>query len=111
MFYSPQTGGFYDAAFHGDSIPDDAVEITAELHSELMEGQSQGQIITPDKNGFPVLTDPLPPTAEELAAIARANRAAAYRDESDPLFFKWQRGEAAEQEWLDKIAEIKARYP
>lgn len=42
---------------------------------------------------------------------AKQNRINAYRDESDPLFFKWQRGEATEQEWLDKVAEIKARYP
>lgn len=35
----------------------------------------------------------------------------AYRGESDPLFFKWQRGEASEREWLDKVAEIKARFP
>ena len=38
-------------------------------------------------------------------------RALAYRDEADPLFFKWQRGEAIEQEWLDKVAEIRERYP
>lgn len=57
-------------------------------------------------------------TAEEIAAReaalneqAKQNRINAYRDESDPLFFKWQRGEATEQEWLDKVAEIKARYP
>ena len=36
---------------------------------------------------------------------------AAYQAESDPLFFKYQRGEAAEQDWLDKVAEIKARFP
>jgi hypothetical protein len=47
----------------------------------------------------------------ELNAQAEANRAEAYRNESDPLFFKWQRGEATEQEWLDKVAEIKVRYP
>jgi len=39
------------------------------------------------------------------------NRSNAYRNESDPLFLKWQRGEATEQEWLDKIAEIKERFP
>ena len=49
-----------------------------------------------------------PPT---LAEQAKAARAAAYRNEADPLFFKWQRGGATEQEWLDKIAEIKSRYP
>lgn len=47
----------------------------------------------------------------EHAAQVEAQRAEAYRNESDPLFFKSQRGEATEQEWLDKVAEIKARYP
>lgn len=49
--------------------------------------------------------------AEQPLKIAEANRKAAYTNESDPLFFKAQRGEATEQEWLDKIAEIKARFP
>jgi hypothetical protein len=47
----------------------------------------------------------------EHAAQVEAQRAEAYRTESDPLFFKSQRGEATHQEWLDKVAEIKARYP
>ena len=42
---------------------------------------------------------------------ARKNRAIAYRVESDPIFLQWKRGEATEQEWLDKIAEIKERFP
>jgi hypothetical protein len=46
----------------------------------------------------------------DLNAQAKINRAEAYRNESDPLFFKWQRGEATEQEWLDKVNEIKQRY-
>jgi hypothetical protein len=55
---------------------------------------------------------PLPePTVEEVLQMQRAARAAAYQSESDPLFFKAQRGEATEQEWLDKIEEIRARYP
>jgi hypothetical protein len=47
----------------------------------------------------------------KYAAQVEAQRAEAYRTESDPLFFKSQRGEATHQEWLDKVAEIKARYP
>ena len=39
------------------------------------------------------------------------NRRNAYRNEADPLFLKWQRGEATEQKWLDKIEEIKERFP
>ena len=33
----------------------------------------------------------------------------AYQQEADPLFFKWQRGEATQQQWLDKVTEIKSR--
>ena len=57
-------------------------------------------------------------TSEEIAqqqadhaAQVEAQRAEAYRNESDPLFFKAQRGEATLQEWLDKVSEIKLRYP
>jgi hypothetical protein len=64
-------------------------------------------------------------TAEELAAItesdadriarlnaeAQANRRGAFQAEADPIYFAWQRGEAPEQAWLDKCAEIRARYP
>ena len=39
------------------------------------------------------------------------NRRNAYRNEADPLFLKWQRGESTEQEWLDKIEEIRERFP
>jgi hypothetical protein len=31
--------------------------------------------------------------------------------EADPLFFKYQRGEGTEQEWLDKINEIREQFP
>ena len=44
-------------------------------------------------------------------ANQKTRRHAAYVAESDPIFFKSQRGEATQQEWLDKIAEIDARYP
>jgi hypothetical protein len=49
--------------------------------------------------------------AAKKAAEAEANRKAAYIAEADPLFFRAQRGEVTEQEWLDKIEEIKKRYP
>jgi hypothetical protein len=40
-----------------------------------------------------------------------AQRLTAYQNESDPIFFEWQRGENTEQAWKDKIAEIQARFP
>lgn len=57
--------------------------------------------------------DALWPVAQTVSHNKRQQdaRSNAYRNESDPLFFKWQRGEGTEQEWKDKVAEIQARYP
>lgn len=66
MFYSKTTGGFYDSAIHGDNIPADAVEITEIEHAALLEGQSTGKIITADKKGKPVLSDPPAPSANDV---------------------------------------------
>ena len=66
-----------------------------------------------------------PATAQELAdreiSAQQANqqhndemktyRLGAYISEADPLYFGWRRGENTEQEWLDKVAEIRLRYP
>ena len=41
----------------------------------------------------------------------QTQRRAVLSAEADPLFFKWQRGEATEQEWLDKVQQIRERYP
>jgi hypothetical protein len=51
------------------------------------------------------------PTPEQVRAQMDAGRAAAYAAEADPLFFKWQAGEATEAEWKAKREEIRARYP
>ena len=111
MLYSKSTSGFYSREIHGENIPTDAVEITTEQHDALLEGQSQGKIISADDNGYPILIDPPPLTTEQIAAAVTAARAAAYVAESDPLYFKAARGESTAAEWLAKIAEIKARFP
>lgn len=46
--------------------------------------------------------EPYKPSVEEVRRFW-------YQVESDPLYFKWKRGESTEQAWLDKVAEIKAR--
>lgn len=53
------------------------------------------------------------PTFEERLASTTAQRAAAYKAESDPLYMEWQydQTEEAKQAWRDKVAEIKERYP
>ena len=60
-----------------------------------------------------------PFTPEEIAAlnappsreVQEAARRQAYVEEADPIFFLSQRGEATMQEWQDKVAEIKTRFP
>lgn len=47
----------------------------------------------------------------EPLRVARESREKAYARESDTLFFKVQRGESQEQEWLDKVSEIRQRFP
>jgi len=38
-------------------------------------------------------------------------RAEAYKEETDELFFQYQRGDITQQDWLDAVADIKQRYP
>jgi hypothetical protein len=75
MLYSKTTNGFYLREMHGDAIPADAVEITDDEHQTLLDGQSAGKRITADADGRPMLSDPPPPTTDELAARVRRDRA------------------------------------
>lgn len=70
---------------------------------EVVEGACGSQTIDfPDPDA-----PPPPPTPEDI----RLARQIAYQQEADPLYFQWQRGEATEQQWLDKIAEIREWFP
>ncbi|NUU35150.1 phage tail assembly chaperone [Pseudomonas sp. C2B4] len=73
MFASKATRGFYDAAIHA-SMPADVVEISAEDHAALMDGQSTGKVIDWGNDGYPVLVDPPAPPPEYFAEIERAWR-------------------------------------
>ena len=66
-------------------------------HPEYLDWLAEGNTPAP--------ADPPPPI--DYTAL----RQAAYVAESDSIFFMAQRGEATQQEWLDKVAEIKARWP
>lgn len=68
MFYSKETGGFYDLAIHA-AIPPDAVEITQDEHTALLAAQSAGKRITADAIGRPVAVDPPPPTSEQIISL------------------------------------------
>lgn len=91
MFYSKSTNGFFSEDIHGSrriiiedieidntacNIPSDAVEITEEHWHELLNGQSNGKVISFDNDGIPILKDVPPPTAEQLLLDIFAQRSA-----------------------------------
>lgn len=58
------------------------------------------------------IPDPEQPESPEAHKEAmKALRATAYREEADPIFFKWQRGESTKDAWESKVKEIRRRYP
>ena len=94
--------------------------------STILEKRYSGSEWTLDGESYSGLTwlsDTPKPTLEELQAqweavefeieVERIEslRKAAYREETDPIFFSYQRGEATEQEWLDAVQAVKEQYP
>ncbi|KYP88514.1 hypothetical protein WB91_17360 [bacteria symbiont BFo1 of Frankliniella occidentalis] len=76
-FYSAKNNAFYpdvlrDEYEQAGSWPDDLVEISDVAYNALFAGQSAGKVITLGDNGRPVLTDPPPPTNEQLVAQANS---------------------------------------
>ena len=116
MFYSKLAGGFYSREIHGENMPEDVVEITAEQHAALLAGQAAGKVIAAGKGGKPVLQDPPAPAPLTLEQV-KAQRQAAYVAESDPLKNEAEYDaivggtEPDYTAWMAKVAEIKARYP
>ena len=59
IYYSKSNQAFYDDQIHS-RLPEDAVEISPEQHAALLAGQSNGQVIMPNKAGQPVLAEQPP---------------------------------------------------
>lgn len=75
MIYSSKTTGlFYDSDLGGD-LPEDATEITRELHQHLLSGQMEGKVINFDTEP-PSLVERPPMSQEQLAEIERSWRSA-----------------------------------
>lgn len=94
IYYSKTTNGFYPKSMKADyektgTWPIDAVEITAEEHASMIEGQNQGKVIAADSDGFPVLQDPPKPTEEQLQARINTE-ARTYLASTDWYVIRWQ---------------------
>jgi hypothetical protein len=76
---------------------------SGELYQEILAGD-YGPI------GEPQIIH-VPPSPPPSNAEQSEKRKIAYEQESDPIFFMAQRGEATTEQWEAKIDEIKTRYP
>lgn len=98
LFYSASSNGFFDSAINGTSIPSDAVEISVDLHQELLAGQSAGKAIVAGENGFPVLKEVVfVPSWASVRAKRQALRAAC--DWTQLLDVRERLGDAKCAEW------------
>jgi hypothetical protein len=79
------------------------------LFIDAATGDAVLRDLTPNEEA--ALIEPEHEKNERLRTEAEARRRAAYTAESDPLYFGWQRGENTEQAWIDKVAEIRVRFP
>ncbi|APC14515.1 phage tail protein [Pseudomonas frederiksbergensis] len=73
MVYSSKTTGLFHDPDLGGELPVDAIEISAELHAELLTGQGNGKKISFDTEP-PSLIERPPMSPEQLADIERAWR-------------------------------------
>lgn len=101
MFYAKSTGGFYNREIHGSNIPSDAVEITDEEYTRLLQGQQLGKIIIANVEGYPELV--LPPALTPAQLKEQVNsQARAYLDSTDWYVIRLQEtGVQIPQEILD----------
>jgi hypothetical protein len=109
MKYSFITKGFYEDSH--PNLPQDCVNISDEYWNHLITEQAAGAWIIHNQDVLPTLVYPNISAEQQLKEEQELLKVLAYRNEADPLFFKSQRGEATREEWLAKVAEIKAKYP
>jgi hypothetical protein len=92
-------------------IPAGAIDAPTPNVPEGQRAKWEGQWVFEDIPQPEPEPEPEPLTPEQEAEILEIQKRTAYQNESDPLFFKWQAGEATEAEWTAKRDEIRARYP
>ncbi|WP_339492305.1 phage tail protein [Pseudomonas sp. EA_15y_Pfl2_R67] len=68
--YSQTTGSCYIDGFH-TVIPVDAVDIPDDRYEQVIANPEPGKVRSHDADGLPILIDPPPATADELAAAER----------------------------------------
>lgn len=91
------------------STPKPTVDHTKEViegDPELVVGEWHQTWVVTDSS-----TEKLEENIHAIKVEIQNRRKRAFEIEADPLFFKWQRGETDEQTYINKVNEIRARYP
>ena len=70
-YYSAKNSGFYNDEIHSENIPSDAVEISENTHSQLLNEQSRGKLIVPNSTGQPIAVEPPSLSVDELKTSAK----------------------------------------
>jgi len=89
--------------------PQPQVDYTKNVKEEtpnLMNGEWHQDWVVSDAT-----SDEIAQRQSDMINAVKQQRAEAYRNESDPLFFKAQRNEITMDEWIAKVNEIKQRFP
>lgn len=109
---SPLEPGVFLVPAHATAVPVPA--ISAGQQAVWGDGTWTVELITAPSIPAPAAN--VPSTPPDLTPItpkltAAQLRAAAYQYEADPIFFKWQRGEATQADWLAAVEAVKSRFP
>lgn len=105
IFYSKSTGGFYAHEIHGDSIPQDCVEISQDEYVGLLQEQSLGKCITAGEDGYPILVGT--PVVLSYADL----RAREYPPMSNYLDGVVKGDQAQIDKYIADCLAVKAKYP
>lgn len=89
-FYSATTNAFYVSSLMSDykgagTLPDDVTEISAQWYGYLIDGQAMGKEIRPNEYNQPVLSEPTPPTTQELKIVAEGRKSELIRDAGEAI--------------------------
>lgn len=94
--------------------PYTTVELVGENYlcdNAILPAHVVGEVVIEEVPDDYVLAHVLVEQNTEYNNSQRKKRAAAYLTDSDPMFFKAQRGEATTEDWLAAVAAVKSRYP
>jgi hypothetical protein len=106
-FFSASTKGFYHAQVHGSAMPPDAVEISDELHQQILHKQGNGKVIQADAKGMPVAV-PFVPSPEQVKRELPRQASAALTASDSIVLEHYEEGSPVPAEWVAYRKQLRA---